>query len=350
MTCERYVDDVKDAHLSKRSDVTLRTALYIWSIVLLAGCSGGSSNSAPVGSNIPGSPTVQEVSGTLTIATPVTGASSRVRKPAFVSASTKHAAVFIDGATTAAGSTTTCSAETGTGTGCTISWSAQLAVPASHAFAVETDTGTNSPANTVLSEGKGTYAVVAGTNTLAALSLNGVAVDATFAVTSCSGASPNSLCSGTVVLADAAGNAIAYTGATVVPATGNSPSSGNVFDNGNVTFVSSNSVAGLVTGLAQTSGGNTFSALASNTLTVSGVNTTGTYTYQVTCNGGATGTFGITVGGAATPPLDVTAPELAGLSTAVAYPSAGITTLGTAPSFNCASGVISSATGTLPVN
>jgi hypothetical protein len=85
-------------------------------------------------------------------------------------------------------------------------------------------------------------------------------------------------------------------------------------------------------------------------LTVSGVNTTGTYTYQVTCNAAATGTFGITVGGAATPSNVVTAAELAALSPAVTYPAGGVTVIGTAPLFTCAAGTISSSTGTLPVN
>jgi hypothetical protein len=291
------------------------------------------------------------VSGTLTIGAPSALAQSVTRKPAFVSPSTGHAAVFIDGATSNSGSTTTCTATTGTGTGCTISWSAQLTVPASHTFAVETDTGTNAPANTVLSEGAGAYAVVAGSgNTLAALSLNGVVKQATFAVTACSGVSPNSLCNGTVVLAATAGSAIAYTGSTAVPTTGNSPSSGNVFDNGAVTFVSATPASGLVTGTAQTASSNVFSTFASNTLTVSGANTTGTYTYQVTCAGGATGTFGITVGGASTPSLAVSTAELAALTTAVSYPAAGVTVIATAPLFTCTAGNISGSSGTLPVN
>jgi hypothetical protein len=317
--------------------------------MLLAACSSGSGSTGAAGV----APAVENVSGSLSIGFAPASTLSRARKPQFVSPSTGHAALFIDGAAASAGSTTTCTATTGTGTGCTIPWSASVTVPASHTFAVEIDTGANAPANTVLAEGGGTYALVAGTNTLAGLSLNGTVKQATFSVTACSGVSPNSLCNGNVVLAASAGSAIAYTGAVVVPSTGNSPSSGNVFDNGVVTFVSSNTVAGtggLVTGSAQTTGGNVFSTYATNTLTVSGVNTTGTYTYQVTCNSAATGTFGITVGGAASPSGVVTTAELAALSTAVSYPAAGITVIGTTPSFNCAAGVISAAAGTLPVN
>jgi len=68
--------------------------------------------------------------------------------------------------------------------------------------------------------------------------------------------------------------------------------------------VDSNAVAGtggLVTGTAQTTGGNVFSTHATNTSAISGVDTTATCTYQMTCNSAATGTFGITVGGAASP-------------------------------------------------
>jgi hypothetical protein len=340
--------------MKRDPDVNFRTFACIGTAVLLTACSGGSSG-IPSGSG--STPTMQQVSGTLTIE-PLPqsdrGGQNKGRKPQFVSPSTGHAAVFIDGSATASGSTATCVADAGTGVGCTIAWSAQLAVPAAHTFAVEADTGTNTPPNTVLSEGSGSYAVVAGTgNTLTALSLNGVVKQASFSVTNCSGAPPSSLCNGTVVLAAAAGNAIAYTGATVVPAIGNSPSSGNVFDNGALTLVSSNAIAetgGLVTGTAETTGSNVFSALATNILTISGVNTTGTYTYQVTCNTAATGTFGLTIAGAATPSLAVTTAELAALSPAVTYPAGGITVVGTAPLFTCTAGTIASSSGTLPVN
>ena len=323
----------------------LQAIACVATAVLLSACaSGGSSISPKV------TPSLELVSGTLKIGLPSFTAQSSGRKPEFVSPSTGHASVFIDGAAANAGSTTSCSATTGTGTGCTISWAAKLTVPASHTFAVETDTGANLPANIVLSEGAASYAVVAGSgNTLAALSLNGVFHTATFAVTACSGSTPNSLCNGTVVLADSAGNAIAYTGSTAVPTTGNSPSSGNVFDNGAVTFVSATPANGLVTGTAQTASSNVFSTFASNTLSVSGVNTTGTYTYQVTCGASATGTFGITVGGASTPSNAVTTAELAALATPVTYP-AGITVNATVPSFTCTAGNISSSSGTLPVN
>ena len=299
------------------------------------------------------SQTLATVTGTLSIggsqsATAMSRAQSSRLRPEFVSPATGHVALFIDGAAAAAGAITGagCTPTTGTGTSCTIPWSAQLTVPASHVFAVETDSGTAGvPNNTVLSVGAQTYAIVAGANTLAALSLNGVVKDATFAITGCA----TNTCNGTVTLAAAAGNAISYTGATAVPTNGNAPSSGNIFDNGPVTLASSNTVAGtggLVTGTAQAP----FSTYAPNTLSVVGVNTTGVYTYAATCNATATGTFGITLADAAGTSGLVTTAELGGLAPAVAYPATGLTVLGTAPSFSCTAGTIGSATGTLPVN
>jgi hypothetical protein len=328
----------------------------------LSACSGGGGGSSPAAPTAP--TTVQKVSGTLEIvSSPATtallrGALAREgalarhgARPLFVSASTGDVHLFIDGGAAPSGSLTTCSAATGTGTGCTLSWTTALAVPASHIFAVEIDTGTtHTPNNTVLAEGSGSYVLVAGSNTTLtpALSLNAVVTSATFTTTSCTATT----CSGNVVLAAAGGNAIAYTGGTAVPTYGQSPTSGNVFDNSgvsgasNVTLTSSAAATGTVTGIAQTP----FSTFTAPTLTIAGVNTNGTYTYSVGCVASATGTFGITVGGGATPSLDVTAAELSGLSPAVTYPASGVVTNATAPSFTCTSGNISSATGTLPVN
>jgi len=217
-----------------------------------------------------------------------------------------------------------------------------------HTFAVEIDSGaTGSPANTVLGEGAGSYAVVAGTgNTLGTLTLNGAVADVTFTITSCT----TTACSGIAQLAAAGGNLISYTGAVTVPNVSNNPSNGTVFDNGNVTFVSSNAVAGtggVITGTAQTSGANVYSTYATNTLTASGVNTTGLYTYVATCNATATGSFGITSTLVGSRSLDVTAAELAALSPVVSYPT-GITVLTTAPSFSCTNGGIGDATAGIP--
>jgi hypothetical protein len=320
----------------------LLTLVCMASATLLAACGGGGASSSP---SLAPSGSTQAVSGTLTIGNPGSMAMSSRRAPAFVSASTKHVVLFIDGAATASSVTTTCGASTATG--CTIAWAAQLTVPNVHLFAVEADSGTNAPANTVLSVGSASYQIVAGSaNSLTIPSLNGIAHTATISVGTCSGTTPNSSCNGTVTLADPANNAIAYTGATIVPTTGNAPSSGNIFDNGVATFASSAPAVGTITGTAQAP----FSSLAAGTLTVSGVNTTGSYTYQVTCAAGATGTFGITAGGASTIDTVVTPAELAGLSPAVSQPPAGLVVMGTPASFTCVGGNIDSTAGSLTLN
>ena len=330
----------------------LTTIACLASALLLASCGGGSNGTTPQTVVTPGpGATIQSVSGTLLIGNPGTTSSSKTRTPAFVSSSTMHVALFIDGAATTAGAASGCTATTGTGSSCTITWAAQLTVPAAHTFSVETDTGTNAPANTVLSVGSGSYSIVAGSaNALGVLSLNGVAKNATFTVATCSGVTPASLCTGNITIAAPANNAIAYTGATVVPTTGTAPTSGNVYDNGAVTFVSSAPAVGTITGTAQTVASNVFSTLAAGTLTVAGVDTTGIYTYQVTCAAAGSGTFTITLGGGATPSNLVTTAELAGLATPVTYPAAGLVVAGTAVSFTCTGGNITSTGGTLPIN
>jgi hypothetical protein len=324
----------------------LRRLACIASVASLAACSGGGGGSSTYTAP---KTTVEKVSGTITIAQPAAGTSSKARRPAFVSPSTGHASVFVAGVFS--GSTATCTATYGTGTGCTIPWTATVTVPGSYVFSVETDTGANAPPNTVLSEGSNTYALVAGSNPLAALSLNGVVKDVSYGVTSCTGANPG-VCTGTLSLAGPAGNVISYAGLGTVPTTGNAPSSGNVFDNGNVTFVSGTPAAGVVSGTAYGAVPPTFATYATNTLTVVGVqpSTTGTYPFTVSCLASTSGVFGITATIVGTPSLDVTTAQLAALSPAVTYPAQTLTLQGTAPSFTCTSGIISSETGTLPVN
>jgi hypothetical protein len=324
-------------------------SLCAGSALAFAACSnGGASNALPAPSS---GATTQQVSGTIAIglngATNTT--SSGRARPAYVSSSTTHAYVFINGSAApnnASSSCTSGSGTTGAGTFCTINWTANLAVPGSYTFAVETDNGSS-----VLAEGAATYTIVAGSNTLSALTLNGVAAEANFTTSSCSAASVQpGTCNGTVTLLDAAGNTIEYTGTSVVPTVGNSPSTGTVFDDGNVTF-SGSTPNGLVIGSAQSSGGNTFSTYASNVLTVGGViNAAGAYNLQVQCATASTsGVIGIAIGGGASPSHDVTAAELTSENPAPSYPSS-IATVATAPSYTCTTGVISSATGTLPVN
>jgi hypothetical protein len=319
-----------------------RPALFLPAFVLAA-CAGGGSGAAPSG----GQP--QQVSGTLSIATAPTTPSSKSRRPAFVGQGTTHAWVFINGALTPSNTSGTCTGTqtTGSGTFCTISWGTSLAVPASYTFKVTTDDGSK-----VLAEGSATFAITSGANSVGPLTLNGVAAKATYATTSCTSGTAGTTagtCAGTITVQDNASDAIAYTGATTVPTAGLSPTNGTIFDNGSATLTSS-SASGLVTGTAQTASSNVFSTFASNTLTLSGVNTTGVYTYAVACaTATTTGSFGITLGGSSgrTSGVNVLDTQLANESPVPTYPTS---ISATSPTYVCTNGVISSATGTLPIN
>lgn len=299
------------------------------------------------------SPQVKHVHGTLKIAMPAGGVKlTSAQLPGYVSTGTRLAALFIDGATTPAGQTASCTATNGTGTGCTITWSASLTVPGTHSFAVEIDTGTTvTPNNTVLAEGEASYTVFPGTNTLGTggngnpLTLNGVVNTYFYNLSGCTGSS----CSGTVTPADAAAYSIFYAGTLTTPTQGN-PTSGNVFDNNgggktNLTFASDNAAIGTVTGNAVAP----FTSVSSNSLSILGVNATDAFTYTVTCAAGATGKFGLVSGGGTTGSGDVTSAELAGLSPAVSYP-AGPTGLDSANLFTCTNGAASNASGSIVTN
>jgi hypothetical protein len=295
-------------------------------------------------------PQVRHVSGTLEIALPAGGVKlTSAERPDEVSGGTMHAALFIDGAGSPAGQTSSCSATSGTGVGCTITWSASLSAPATHTFAVETDNGASG--HTVLDVGRASYVVNIGSNALgsggagnAPLSLNVAAYTFGYSVGSCSGGT----CSGSFSLFDAAFFSAVYQGSLTVPTNGQNPTSGNVLDNNgggtdNVTLTSDNPTIGTVTGTAST-----FASFSSGTLTVLGLTSSGNWSYSVACTAGATGTFGIVFGGAKTPSGDVTAAELAGLSPAVSYPASGFGDTGRI--FNCTSGVASDVSGSLVTN
>ena len=328
--------------------------------------------SVSVGATTSG-PRIMRVSGTLRVEGPallpsgVSGRTSGYRltsfasgMPAYVSTGTAHAALFIDHSATAAGATTsTCSPSNGTGTGCTINWAANLTVPASHVFSVEIDTGPSIlPHNTVLAEGQGTYTLFPGTNTLGTggngtpLSLNGVANTYFYNITTCSGSS----CNGTISIADAASYTIFYAGALTSPTQGQSPTSGNVFDNNgfgqsgptatsNVTVASDTPAVGTMTGTTMAP----WTSVSSNSLAILGVNASQNYPYAVTCAANANGKFGLLSGGGASGSGDVTASERAGLPTAVNYP-AGPAGLDTTNLFTCTNGVASDASGSLITN
>jgi hypothetical protein len=115
--------------------------------------------------------------------------------------------------------------------------------------------------STVLAEGQSSYPLVAGSNSLPAMSLNGVVAGASFSVTGCSasgdGPTPPTIdtCAGNVILSDAAADAIVYSGPLEGPFEGQNPTTGTVYNNdgGNSSEVSftSSSVSGTVSGTAQ---------------------------------------------------------------------------------------------------
>ncbi len=316
---------------------------FFFVALLLAGCTSAGSNGTTPSVVEPALP---EVSGTLAIAAPSIGASHRARRPAFVGAATQHAYIFINGSLTPSNASSSCTGTqtSGTGTFCTISWTARLAVPASYPFQVETDDGVR-----VLAEGAATYPLVAGNNTLAALALNGISYLASWATTSCTagvaGATAGT-CNVTLTIADGDAEVITYSGATLVPTTGNTPTTGTVYDNGAVSFVSAAPAVGIITGTAQTSGSNVYSTFASGTLTIGGVSTTGVYTFAVKCaTATASGSFSFSPSGGIgrTSGVNILDSQLANESPVPAYP----VPTGGPPTFTCTNGVISSATGGL---
>jgi hypothetical protein len=310
----------------RKEKMNLRALVPFISIAALAACLGGGSNGIPgAGSNSTPQQSATIATGSLTIAIPQAAqASSSARKPSYISPSTKHAAVFIDGAKTAAGSATC----TSPCTSLTINWTG---TSGSHSFAVESDDG--SPFNYVLAEGIQTYTLVAGANgTLTPkLTLNGVAygfiaITVVGCVTNVQAPSVP-YCSGTFAVTDVDGNLIVPPGD---------------FDNGPITFLP-NGVGNGQFSNGQCSSPNLTSLCIPNT---SG----GGYGFLVSCNTGATGTF--YVGSSFTSGSgDVTAAELSGLSPAVTYPNdTGLDEGSLNPVFTCTNGVISApATGTIPI-
>jgi len=157
-----------------------------------------------------------------------------------------------------------------------------VSVPAAHIFAVEVDNGTH-----VLAENEASYALTFGSNTLATLTLNGVAATSELTAETCSGTT----CTGTLQVADSATDPITNSGSN--------PS----FDNGTITYASATPATGTVA-----SGG-----------TIATVSTAGTYAYTTSC-AASTGQFQTTM--TASIPAgsgDVTAAELTNRS--LVYPS-----------------------------
>ena len=281
--------------------MNLRTLVpFILTAVVLAACSGAGSNSTPANSTPMKSAAM--ATGTMTFTVPQThSATNNARKPSYISSATTHAALFIDGATTAAGSTACPST-------CTLSWTSS---EGTHSFAAEIDGATF-----VLAEGVRTYILIGGANgTLSpALTLNGAVDLIVFTPVTCSGSS----CSGPFDVYDA--------GKPVITSAGGSTS----FDNGPFSFSTSNPSVGTVTPTTLTS-----------------PNPTGEYAFAVGCVSGQTGSFTIVVQ-PPTPSGDVTALELATVSVFLQYPSNLSVTTNT---YTCTGGVIStgSSSGTVTV-
>ncbi len=274
----------------------------ILAAALLAACSGGGGpNSTPSQSGA-------SASGMITIARPAS-ASSHSRKPAYISSGTTRAALFIDGQTSPAGTSSACT------TGCTIAYTT---TSGTHTFTAETDNGSK-----VLGDGTtGAIGIVAGPGNNFTITLNGAAAQMSWVSNTSSNpappAQPTSVTANWAI-ADSAGVDI-----TNAPATA-------TFSGGTITFAVSTS--GTVTG-----GPPTFSP---TTLTHPDANGND-YSITAACNGATgSGTFNITATSASVSSL-ITASELAGLS--ISYPSASLTVTPSHP-YTCTSGVISDSSG-----
>jgi hypothetical protein len=144
--------------------------------VVLGACSGGGGGISPSSSN----PTTtgsgaspQVATGTLMIGNPSAGRASNVRKPAYVSVSSKYATLWIDGSVTGVRSACTNTSTSTPQPICTINWTS---TSGPHTFTVEVDDGTISGGGTVLAAGSASETLIAGLNTLSNITVNGVVV------------------------------------------------------------------------------------------------------------------------------------------------------------------------------
>jgi hypothetical protein len=301
--------------------MNLRTLLSLaGAAAVLAACGGGGSgSSAP--SSLSGSTQSQSnvAYGTLTFTTNQTKAAGNIRKPRYVSPGTTHATLFID---QGAADRVTCNPGTTTpstsGT-CVIPWTS---TSGTHTFVAEIDDGTN-----VLAEGGAQYVLLAGSNTLSPLTLNGVAATGVVnAPTSCTSTS----CTGTFAIADADvdpivppgyfDNAVALTGSGSVE---------SVFSYRNLADYNSNTY---FNGFPAPDGSGT------------------DYVYLVICNSGATGTFTLSLELQGIGPVFVDSTVLAALSLTYPAPTGNLVVY-SSPTFTCTNGTISApANGNLTVN
>jgi len=196
----------------------------------------------------------ESATGTLTIAVPQSVADN-LRKPFYISAGTAHAALFIDSATTAAG-TTACTST------CTLSWKTTAGT---HTFRAEIADSSN----VVLAEGANSYTILAGANgALANLTLNGVAAQMSWVSNT---SSTSSSITGKYALFDSSSSPITTAG------------SSSSFDNATLTFgVSASGTTGNTP---------TFTPATQTAPDAAGND----YAFTASCNGATgTGTFSIT--------------------------------------------------------
>jgi len=149
------------AHLSP----LLATALFA---AACSGGGGGSTGSVPAVpvSNPNSSVASSAAYGTLTIGSPHSGSSANVRRPKFISPSSRYATLWIDG--TATGFRVPCATVT-----CTINWTSTSG-PHTFYAAVDDALSATGPGY-VLAEGSEGVTLQIGTNTVPAITLNGIA-------------------------------------------------------------------------------------------------------------------------------------------------------------------------------
>lgn len=248
------------------------------------------------------STTASVATGTLTIVVPQS-VSESVREVAYISTATKQAALFIDGLTTAAGSSTSCSS------GCTIAYKTTAGT---HTLRAEIANGSS----VVLAEGSASVTVVPGAGNNFTMTLNGAAAIASWESTT---STTTSSISGTYAIEDSSSVPITSAGGSTT------------FDNAPIAFLTSVSPTFSGTASFTTSGSST---------TLSAPDAHGTdYPFTASCSASANGTFTVTATSASSS-AGITAGQLSGVS--VSYPSSTLN-VAAMHTYSCASGTIADA-------
>jgi len=280
--------------------------------LILAACSGGGAVGTPA-SPIPPSTSVQNATGTLTIGVPQASTAANARKPAFVSASTTYATLWIDAGAT--GFRQACSSSAT----CTINWTS---TSGSHTFSVEVD---DSPAvaggGTVLADASVSENLAAGFNALSPIALNGVAAQVALVAENAdaAGSAPCVPLGTGVNCYQGQWQVLDYDGNVIVPPGG--------FDNGGVCLDTTDGLEGFVA--------------MSCTLSPSA-----TPSFTLSCQSGATGTFGIVAGTYDGTTYGAMSGAQLG-SYNLAYPNSDALAVQNWPTYDCTNGTISA---TAPAN